>query len=208
MTFACDECRKLTSGRCPMHAVETIIVGPAVMLSCPGCGYAGSGTHTCGGTVDLNRISLEAEVARLHGELARERAMRASTGCECPTAPIGAPLGGIATLDVARLRLDGHADDMLPFKSPGPAGHAAGCPAMEGGRLREELAHCRVALGACYEKRDHWKAVALAMREAARGAAGRFAPGHDYADGARIVLAAVESAFREPGDAPKGGTDG
>ena len=67
-------------------------------------------------------------------------------------------------MELPRWTLLGSDSTATPFKSPGPAGHAAGCPAMEGGRLREELAHCRVALGACYEKRDHWKAVALAMR--------------------------------------------
>ena len=122
-------------------------------------------------------VSAQAEIERLTGELARERAMRASTGCVC--------------LAVTR-------DDVL-------IGHAAGCPAMESGRLRAERDHYQAQARTFFDfgarkgaEANHWHAVALAMREAARCESTVYTT---------AMLAVIEAAFREPGDAPKGGTD-
>ena len=74
---------------------------------------------------EAHRALLEAAVAHLRAELARERALRASTGCAC-----------------------------RPLDNDLPPSHVAGCPAMDGSRLRSEV--------------EHWRDRAQAMLAAAR----------------------------------------
>ena len=188
-TGRCPDCDRFTSGDCGKHGprVEIFTVGPVCIVPCPGCGYAGSGAHVC-----LRRASLyEAEIARLRAELARERTMRASTGCACPQ-PGPWPHDVLTTADGECV-----------------VGHAAGCPAMEGGRLRDERDLYRAQASTFFDEgarkgaeANHYKAVARAMREAAGASVPRV--GNPGRGAAEHVARAVEAAFREP---PKG-TDG
>ena len=94
-------------------------------------------------------------------ELARERAMRTSAGCRC------------AAL----------ASDL-------PPSHVAGCPAMEGSRLRSERAFWR----------DRAHAMLAAARESIACLYGtpNTIGNTTYYASARDVLDAVEDAYREP----------
>ena len=105
-------------------------------------------------TGTMHRAPLQEQIARLRAELSRARAMRASTGCACAA-----------------------------LVSDLPPSHVAGCPAMEGSRLRSE--------------RNFWRDRAHAMLAAARTMEARCEQQQ-----ALDVLGAVERAYEATKETP------
>ena len=108
-------------------------------MMCTGCGttlYGGAytigndGMPRCGPCSPCAQIPATGEVERLRAELARERALRASTGCVCATRLVGRPAVCVYLADGTGSGAARIGDDRASVARVRGAGHH---PAMQGG---------------------------------------------------------------------------